>query len=73
MNMFDGTRDPILNPLKIKRMINGQYLTFDVIETSYDPITHLVLLFEESKYELYEAKFIDQQFVDIEKLEPYEG
>ena len=48
--MFDGTRNPILDPLKIKRMINGQYLTLDVIETSYDQETHLVLLYDENNY-----------------------
>lgn len=71
--MFDGTRDPIMDPLKIKRMINGEYLTLDVIEPSYDRVSHLVLLFDENNYELYEAKFINQQFFDIEKLELHDG
>lgn len=70
--MFDGTRDPIMDPLKIKRMINGEYLTLDVIEPSYDRESHLVLLFDENNYEFYEGKFINQQFIEIEKLEPYE-
>ena len=73
MLMFDGTRNPILDPLKIKRMINGQYLTLDVIETSYDRETHLVLLYDENNYEFYEGKFINQQFIEIEKLEEHEG
>ena len=70
--MFDGTRDPIMDPLKIKRMVNGEYLTLDVIEPSYDRKSHLVLLFDENNYEFYEGKFINQQFIEIEKLELYE-
>ena len=71
--MFEGERNPILNPIRIKRMINGKLLTFDVIETSYDRETNLVLLFEEESCDLYEAKFIDQQFIDIVKLEVLKG
>lgn len=70
--MFDGTRDPIMDPLKIKRLINGKYLTLDVIEPSYDRKTHLVLLYDENNYEFYEGTFINQQFINIEKLEPHE-
>lgn len=73
MNMFDGTRDPILDPLRIKRMIDGKYLTLDVIEQSYEKDTHSVLLFDGENQDFYEAKFIDQQFKDIEKLLPYDG
>lgn len=72
MIMFDGTRDPILNPLKIRRMINGKYITLDVIETSYEQDTHRVLLFDEDNYEFYDAKFIDQQFKEIKRLLPYD-
>lgn len=71
--MFEGKRNPIMDPIKIKRMINGEYLTFDVIETSYDRETNLVLLFEEKNFDLYEAKFIDRQFKDIKKLEVQNG
>lgn len=70
--MFDGTRDPILNPLKIRRMMNGKYVTLDVIETSYERDTHRVLLFDEDNHEFYDAKFIDQQFKEIERLLPYD-
>lgn len=70
--MFDGTRNPIMDPLKIKRMINGEYLTLDVIEPSYNHKTHLVLLYDENNYAFYEGKFINQQFIEIEKLELYE-
>ena len=71
--MFEGERNPILDPIRIKRMINGKLLTFDVIETSYDRETNLVLLFEEESYDLYEAKFIDRQFIDLVKLEVLKG
>lgn len=71
--MFEGERNPILDPIRIKRMINGKLLTFDVIETSYDRETNLVLLFEEESCDLYEAKFIDRQFIDIVKLEVLKG
>lgn len=71
--MFKKERDYILNPLKIKRMIDGEYLTLDVIETSYEPDTKFVLLFDGVNYEFYGAYFIDHQFKDIQKLLPYDG
>lgn len=71
--MFDGTRDPILDPLKIKRMIDGKYVTLDVIEQSYESDTHFVLLYDGENGEFYEAKFIDQQFKDIIRLHRYDG
>lgn len=71
--MFEGKRDPIMDPIKIKRIIDGKYRTFDVIETSYDRETNLVLLFEEESFDLYEAKFIERQFKDIVKLEVEKG
>lgn len=57
-----------MDPLKIKRVIDGEYLTLDVIETSYEADTGFVLLFDGEKLEFYGANFINHQFVNIEKL-----
>lgn len=69
--MFKNERDYILNPLQIKRIINGENLTLDVIETSYEPATKFVLLFDAENLEFYGAYFMDQQFKNIKKLGPY--
>lgn len=71
--MAKKKRNYILDPLRIKRVIDGKYLTLDVIETSYEPDTKFVLLFDAENLEFYGATFIDHQFKQIEKLLPYDG
>lgn len=66
--MFKKKRNYILEPLKIKRRIDGEYLTLDVIETSYEADTGFVLLFDAVNKEFYGANFLDQQFKNLEKL-----
>lgn len=70
--MFNGKRDYILQPLRIKRVIDGNYITLDVIETSYDTQTGFVLLFDGDNIEFYGAYFMNQQFINIHKI-PFDG
>jgi len=39
MTMFDRKRNYILNPLRIKLMMEGEYITFTVIVPSYNEET----------------------------------
>lgn len=72
IKMFKEERNFILNPLLLKRYINGEYVTLNVIHTSYKRETGWVLLFDRANQDFYQAIFEDAQFKNIERI-PYDG
>lgn len=69
--MFKGERNYIMDPLLLKRYINGNYVTLNVIHPSYKRETGWVLLFDRANQDFYQAIFEDAQFKNIERI-PYE-
>lgn len=66
--MFDRNRNYILNPIELKRYVNGKFRTLGVIQTSYNPKSHYVLLFDNQNQEFYQCQYINKEFLKACKI-----
>lgn len=66
--MFDKKRNFLLNPIVLKRHVNGQYRTLTVIQNSYSSKNHSVVLFDEAAQEFYQCQYINNEFLKIIKI-----
>lgn len=66
--MFDKKRNFLLNPIELKRHVNGKYRTLAVIQNSYSSKNHSVVLFDEAAQEFYQCQYINNEFLKITKI-----
>lgn len=66
--MFDRNRNYILHPIELKRWVNGKFRKLGVIQTSYNPKTHYVLLFDKEHQEFYQCQYINNEFLKAIKI-----
>lgn len=75
--MFEKGRDYILDPLLIKRWVDGELKTFNVNPLSYDPETGWVEMTDIDTKEFYNGSFIDRKLevhskIKVIKVNSYE-
>lgn len=66
--MFDRNRNYVLNPIELKRWVNGKFRTLSVIQTSYNPKTNYVVLFDSEDQEFYQCQYINKEFLKATKI-----
>lgn len=69
----DKDRNYIFDPLLIKRRINGEIKTFDVITQSYDAKSKWVLLIDDDTKEFYNGRYENNYIYVEEKMEEEQG
>lgn len=68
MIIFDRNRNYILNPIELKRWVNGKFRTLGVIQTSYNSKTHYVVLFDSKNQEFYQCQYIKNEFLKATRI-----
>ncbi len=68
MHIFDRNRNYILDPMELKRWVNGKFRTLGVIQTSYNPKTQYVVLFDAKAQEFYQCQYVNQEFLKATRI-----
>lgn len=66
--MFDKRRNTLLNPIQLKRHVNGKFRTLGVIPASYSSKNHSVLLFDKENQEFFQCQYINNEFLKATKI-----